>query len=196
MSFFPINEVRGKHLVQEEKLKFKVEKIKSISDINFDGPVDLIELKKRDDRLLYIFRFNENQVAFDAITGKIISFLNEQEVIQTTSKKLLFPSIPNNIALINSKSREYNGDLPVWRIDYIYPEVYSLYISPITGEIKTIRNQKWRIFDFFWMLHIMDYTARENINSPWLLGLAIASVIFAITGFLLIWSTFRRKRFK
>lgn len=194
MSYLPIQEVRGNHIIKEDKVKFKVEKIKPISEISFNQPVDVVELKKRDSQFLYVFRSGENQVAFDAITGKIASLLNEQEAILMASKNILFPSPPTNVVLLDNKSREYKGDLPVWKIDYETPETYSLYVSPYTGEIKAVRNQRWRIFDFFWMLHIMDYINRENINSPWLTILSALSVILTISGFLLIISVFKQRR--
>ena len=42
------------------------------------------------------------------------------------------------------------------------------------------RNDRWRVFDFFWMLHVMDYRERENFNHPLLIsmaGLALATVL-------------------
>lgn len=193
MSYFPILEVRGKHLIKEEKINFKIDKIKSPSEISFNHSVDFVELKKRGEQYLYVFRSGENQVAFDAVSGKMASLLNEKDVILSTSKKLLFSSQPTNVTLIDSKNREYKGDLPVWKLDYESPEDYSLYVSPFTGEINAVRNQRWRIFDFFWMLHIMDYVNRENINSPWLIILSALSIILTISGFLLIWSSFRKR---
>lgn len=196
MSYLPIQEVRGNHLAKEDKIKFIIEKVKPISEISFNLPVDSVELKKRENQLLYIFRSGETQVAFDAKTGKMAPLLNDQEAIYIASKKILYSSQPFNIILIDRKSREYKGDLPVWKIDYQSPENYSLYISPFTGEIKAIRNQRWRIFDFFWMLHIMDYINRENINSPWLLTLAVFSVLLTVSGFLLILSTLKKRKIK
>ena len=38
------------------------------------------------------------------------------------------------------------------------------YISATTGSVLERRNDTWRWWDFFWMLHIMDYDERENVN--------------------------------
>lgn len=64
------------------------------------------------------------------------TLLGEQEVILPTSKKLLFSSQPIKVHLVSNKSRKYNGDLPVWKLDYESPENCSLYVSPYTGKIK------------------------------------------------------------
>lgn len=78
--------------------------------------------------------------------------------------------------------------LPIWRVDFADEENSSFYISRTTGELLERRNDTWRLWDFFWMLHIMDYAKRTSFNHPviWMFG--FAAVWLAVTG---VWLLFR-----
>ena len=83
--------------------------------------------------------------------------------------------------------------LPIWRVDFADEENSSYYVSGTTGELLERRNDTWRVWDFFWMLHIMDYAERASFNHPviWMFG--FAAVWLAITGvWLLIRTAWRR----
>ena len=43
-----------------------------------------------------------------------------------------------------------------------------LYLDADTAELRAVRTKLWRVYDFMWMLHIMDYKTRDNFNSWWL----------------------------
>ncbi|MFA5937735.1 MAG: hypothetical protein WC809_00140 [Sinimarinibacterium sp.] len=58
----------------------------------------------------------------------------------------------------------------------------TLYIAPATGQIVARRNDLWRIFDFVWMLLIMDYDECENFNHPPLIATATTALLFVLTG--------------
>ena len=84
---------------------------------------------------------------------------------------------------------------PYWQVEFEGWNRPTLYLSPTTGELISRRHALWRVFDFAWMLHIMDYEERTDVNNP-LLRIATWSVFaMALTGaWLLIWSFKRRKR--
>ncbi|MFT6661534.1 MAG: exosortase/archaeosortase [Maricaulis maris] len=48
------------------------------------------------------------------------------------------------------------------------------------------RNDTWRVFDFFWMLHIMDYEERENFNNPLLITASVFALVTVLAGLLLL----------
>jgi len=62
------------------------------------------------------------------------------------------------------------------------PESLSLYLEPWTGEILARRTSRWRVFDFFWMLHIMDFDTRDDFNHPLLQAAALLGLIIALSG--------------
>ena len=87
------------------------------------------------------------------------------------------------------------GRLPVWQVVLDHPKKVNLYIDPVNGEVLSRRSRKWRIFDFFWMLHIMDYGEREDFHHPLLTAAALLAVLSALSG-ILLWGyrIFRRRR--
>lgn len=87
-------------------------------------------------------------------------------------------------------------ELPIWRVDFADEKNSSYYVSGTTGELLERRNDTWRAWDFFWMLHIMDYAKRTSFNHPviWMFGFAAAWL--AITGFWLLLRTGWRSDFK
>ena len=75
----------------------------------------------------------------------------------------------------NLEAREHEG--PLWRIDLGDPEQRSAYVSAQTGRLLELRGSAWRWWDFFWMLHNMDYAKRTSFNHP-----LIVFVAFGVTG--------------
>ena len=75
--------------------------------------------------------------------------------------------------------------LPVWKVAFAQPESLNLYLDPWTGEILARRTDRWRVFDFFWMLHIMDFEARDNFSHPLLQIAAALGLIIALSGVVL-----------
>jgi hypothetical protein len=78
--------------------------------------------------------------------------------------------------------------LPIWRVDFADEAESSFYVSGETGKLLERRNSSWRTWDFFWMLHNMDYAKRESFNHPLIVFAAVAALWLAITG---VWLLFR-----
>lgn len=97
---------------------------------------------------------------------------------------------------ITEEPGDFRRELPVWRITLDDPDGTRLYVSPNTGRVLARRNDYWRVFDFFWMLHIMDYDEREDFNNPLLIVTTITSTLFVFTGIILLYFRFwpRRKQ--
>jgi len=86
--------------------------------------------------------------------------------------------------------------LPLWRIDFDDRYSTSFYIDPYTGRLVTRRHQFWRIFDFLWMLHIMDYDQRSDVHNLLLKIAEVTGLAFAITGLWLLFYSFSGRRKK
>ena len=61
-----------------------------------------------------------------------------------------------------------------------------LYFDAETGQLLTRRTRLWRVYDFMWMLHIMDYQGREDFNHPLVQIAAGLGLSVAISGILLV----------
>ena len=88
-----------------------------------------------------------------------------------------------------SEARGHRG--PVWRIDFADGDDTTLYVSASDGRILERRNRSWRLFDVFWMLHIMDYAERKNFNNPLVIAAAVGGLWLAISGMWLLLISFR-----
>ncbi len=87
------------------------------------------------------------------------------------------------------ETRNHSG--PYWRVNFSDEVSTSLYISASTGAILERRNSYWRVFDVFWMLHIMDYTGRVNFNNALIIIVALIAIWLGLSGFTLLFGSFR-----
>lgn len=133
---------------------------------------------------------------FDAATGERLSPLSEQLARRAAQQDYLGDGEIVSATLMSFPPQEYRGPTPVWRIDYNDRFNTRLYISPSNGEVRARRNDIWRVYDFFWMLHIMDYENRENFNNPLVITAAIAGFIFALSGMIIVVYRLMRGRYQ
>ncbi|MFT5322120.1 MAG: hypothetical protein ACI934_002283 [Pseudohongiellaceae bacterium] len=138
----------------------------------------------------------------NAQSGEVSGFLGQAEVTQIAAGLLNTPGIIESVELITEhyEGSEFRGrTLPMWRVSFTEPESLNLYIDGWTGELVTRRTTRWRIFDFFWMLHIMDFGDRDDFNTP-LLQIAAALGLFVALSGLVFWamttSLFRRRKIR
>jgi len=81
---------------------------------------------------------------------------------------------------------EYRGDLPVWQFSFDDPDSTNIYVSPLSGKVVARRSSTWRVYDFLWSLHIMDYRDREDFNN-WLVVMSAAvALILTISGMVIL----------
>lgn len=86
-------------------------------------------------------------------------------------------------------------ELPIWQVDFREAKNSSYYVSGTTGEVLERRNDSWRWWDFFWMLHNMDYAERTSFNHPLIITVGFAMAWLAVTGFWLLFRTMWRHDF-
>ncbi|MDH4018537.1 MAG: PepSY domain-containing protein [Xanthomonadales bacterium] len=86
--------------------------------------------------------------------------------------------------------------LPLWRVDFDDRFSTSFYIDPYNGSLATRRHQYWRIFDFLWALHIMDYEDRSDAHNRLLIFAQFTGLTFAVTGLWLLFYSFSGRRRK
>ncbi len=86
-------------------------------------------------------------------------------------------------------------ELPIWQVDFQDEADSSYFVSGTTGQILERRNDTWRWWDFFWMLHNMDYANRTSFNHPLIITVGFALSWLAVTGFWLLFRTMWRHDF-
>lgn len=132
----------------------------------------------------------------DARTGERLPPLGEAEIRRRALEIYTGKEPIASVRLLGEAPREIGGRKPpIWRVTFDHWNEPTLYISPATGALLTRRHELWRVFDIAWMLHIMDYEERENVNNLLLRLATAAAAILALSGaWLLFWSFPRRKR--
>ncbi|MCC5855962.1 MAG: PepSY domain-containing protein [Idiomarina sp.] len=66
------------------------------------------------------------------------------------------------------------------------------YVSVATGDVLTHRNKYWRLHDWMFRLHFMDYSGQRDFNNALIVIAAGGTLWFVLTGILVSLRVFRR----
>lgn len=143
-------------------------------------------------------RTPEGDVLLDGRTGARLPAFTEGEIRQIAAGIYTGNPTVTSIKLLTDAPQEMaSRKPPFWQVEYEGWAKPTLYISPTTGELISRRHALWRVFDFAWMLHIMDYDERSNVNNPLLRIATWSAFAMAISGaWLLFWAFPRKKKKK
>jgi uncharacterized iron-regulated membrane protein len=148
-------------------------------------------------RPAYVLTSDNGERAVDASTGAPVAPLAEAEIRSIADATYTGDEPISSAALITETPREIRGRKPpLWRVEFANWNKPTFYFSPATGELVSRRHELWRIFDFVWMLHIMDYDERENVNNTLLRVFTWGAVLMALSGTWLLFYSFHRKKKK
>jgi uncharacterized iron-regulated membrane protein len=149
------------------------------------------------DQPIYVVKNEVGEAAFDARTGAAVPRPTATEIRKLASAIYTGSEPIRSAELITDIPGEIRGRKPpLWRVEFDHWNKPTLYLSPVTGELVSRRHELWRIFDFVWMLHIMDYDERENVNNPLLRTFTWGAVLMALSGAWLLLFAFPRKKKK
>ncbi len=132
---------------------------------------------------------------FNLITGQPLTSISETQARKIATTLYAGNGDVESIEKINKASTEYRKELPAWRVNFDDSEGTSFYLHTLTGELQSVRNDRWRIFDFVWTLHIMDYEDRTDFNHPLLIIAAALALLLVLAGIYLVFKTFRKRDF-
>lgn len=148
------------------------------------------------------YRVSENGASYllDAVSGKVISPLSKQDAQRVAEYHFAQQGNIIGVTLLTDQktapSELYGRPLPLWQIRFDDPIASNFYISPDDGRLVTRRHELWRIFDFLWMLHIMDYENRTDVNNLLLIISAILGTLLSLAGFWLLFYSFKKRKFR
>ena len=189
MTFVPIKQVRSEHNIREAAvldLHTQVDVISPAQAVTaVPGTVTRIELGEMLGTAVWRADIKGKPAAvIDAHSGKVMSPLDE-----ATSKRIAQADfagsgkIVSTRLIVNDPPIEYRGALPVWQFMLDDESNTHLYVSPVTGKVVARRSDIWRMYDFLWSLHIMDYQTRDNFNNWAVIIAALVGLGLTITGF-------------
>jgi len=155
-----------------------------------------IELTVINAKPVYRIRHVSSDMLLDAIDGAVLT------TGSAAAAKLALQDFGGNGEIVavtpgvapDLETRDSSGEY--WRVDFSDAANTSIYISVSSGETLERRNSYWRVHDFFWMLHIMDYSARKSFNNPLVITVALVSLWLGISGFILLFGSFGRRDFR
>jgi hypothetical protein len=159
------------------------------------GGTHSVRLETQLGRPVYIVDAIPGRMLFDARDGQLLSPLDEAGARDRALALYAGKGGIQKVELIDKIPSEIKGrPAPIWRIEFAGAWKPTLYISPQTGELVAKRHDLWRMFDFVWMLHIMDYEERTDMNNLLLRVATWLAVAASATGAWLLLYSFRRRR--
>ncbi|WP_444998042.1 hypothetical protein [Aliikangiella sp. IMCC44359] len=205
-TLFPISEIHGSHL-KSMPVKFdwsRIEGVMTLEELNSylsSHHFNLKDIKQVNlttfiQKLLYKVEFDTGNILWiDALLKDKLEKMTLSEIkeySQTIVKNAGSPVEINWITNVN-ETHEYRGKrLPVYQVIFDGKDNLHLYVDGYSGEIMSMRTNKWRVFDFMWMLHVMDYETRDNFGH-WVLRLfSFLAVVTSLTGLFLWYVSYRR----
>ena len=194
-----IDIIHGDMLVKpvEARLGSHLESALPIPELLANNPgASAVELRLRGERPVYLLNSESGRAVVDARSGEALPPLESEQAAAIARQyysgeapvagtQLIEADPPSEIAFL---------PLPVWQVNFDDRWGTSFYIDPDSGRFMTRRHTLWRVFDFLWMLHILDYDTRENINNNLLRVAAAAALLMALSGCWLLWLRFRPRR--
>ena len=189
--FFAFNKIE---LIRGEGYMLVKDKISFFKSPEFEiQSSDIVTVMKRLDKTVFIVKDGEDAKYLNFRGQEIekLSYEQSREIVKTMTSLT-----PTNVYEINQKvaGSEYRGRaLPLYRItsyDENNKEI-NVYLNPYSGKIEAIRTLSWRIWDFLWGLHIIDWSERDNINNIFLQIFSLLALVSSITGIILFFRTVR-----
>ena len=205
MALLPIDEVRGNHLKNSITTSWHKAAF---------SPSDILSEHSSSASLSLTYRVNTSQPSLDAIpvyyvvdgdnayrysalTGERLNALQESAVRKAATKQYAGDGDIVDAQRLDELPQEVqNLSAPLWQVSFNDELNTRFYIDPNTGSVSRVRTDTWRLFDFMWMLHIMDYKDRSNFNSPWLIAFSGSAFLFTLTGVALLYKRFKPKKKK
>lgn len=184
---------KGPHTINKEKLGISLNSIiNEISKYDSVYVLKSIQIAAIFDTPYYQITFYNGKrtktVLANTLTNHIRLPISNKEAIMIAKNSLNVKSNLKSVEYINSTNghHEYREKpLTAYAINFEGGVNTTVYVAAELGTVQTYRNNQWRFFDFLWMLHVMDYQNRDNINN-WLLRIfSVIGLITLASGFLL-----------
>ncbi len=193
-SWTKINEIRGEHLVSEVEHKPDMSQCTySIADIVADNEltgVEHAELVSVMGKTCCSIQTEEGIKLFDMASGVEVREMPKEKVKELAESRMANDAKVTAIEYVSSDNIKDHGQyrgkpLPAWAVEFDHKSKATFYFDAKTGAVNAVRTKSWRIFDWLWMTHIMDYKERDNINNYMLRAFSIFGLLTVLSGFTL-----------
>jgi len=188
-AFNKIELVRGEQYLIEQKVsKLNLKEVESSfsgKNVNFVRRLDEWIIKVETD----------SGFTYTDLQGQNLDELNAEEVREVVRQSTnLIPLMAQRIDKPEIRAEFRGRNLPIFKVATSTTDNINVYVDAFTGEVTAIRSDSWRIWDFLWGAHIIDYSERENINNFLIKILSILALISSLSGIVLFFKTFKFKK--
>jgi len=194
----PIEIIHGDHFIRPhgaaplplDQVRVEMDDIRRTYD-----DVRSVRLKMLLDEPYYVVERSAGTVLLSATTGVESPPLDEPAARKVALGLYAGHSDIQSASLLSEVPSEIRGRAaPVWQVRFDGWNDHTLYLSPTTGDLLARRHNLWRLFDFVWMFHIMDYVEREDVNNTLLRVATLTAVVAMCSGVWLLFYSFRRRK--
>lgn len=163
--------------------------------LNAEPPIERITLREMAGRPVWEVRHGGGRGIVAADSGEVLSPLPREEAERVALlDRVGEPTVIEAVLVESDPPVEYRGrPLPAWRVRLDDGEGTHIWVDALIGAVTARRNDAWRRFDLFWMLHTMDWEGRDDFNHPLLIGFAVLTLASILSGALL-WGLRLRRR--
>lgn len=184
-SWTNLDEIHGDHFKNLQSKPKAFTGLISPGSLNVGDGIQSLEI--RDINGIPYYWVNGDQL-YNALDGKPRESIKREEALYVAGKNMKKDLEVASVNLIEKvdKHHEYREKLlPAYVITYKGNENLKAYVSAKDGKFQTVRHRNWRIFDFLWMTHTMDYEGRDNFNTTVLRAFSLLGLITVLSGFIL-----------
>ncbi len=193
------HEVSGEHSVREvEPQVFTVQKALAepaswLGELNWS---EILEIRLASVLERWVWRVETTQgvVLRDATSGDVIQ-LTETSIRNLAQQHYAGAAQLASVTFHSNPTIETRDSGATWEARFDDDRGTTFYFSADDGRLIQKRNNSWRLFDVFWMLHTMDYRGRDNFNNPLVITIGFAALWLSLSGFLLLFRSFRKQEF-
>lgn len=196
MTLMPIEAVRGEHTIAAPP-DYAIDTAALLSLAEAEarlGGLDVTgaQLVRWHDGPVWRLETRQGPIVIDAVTGQRRTPVTRETALAIAEAGYEGGAPIADIEYFADAPFEYRRPNPSWRVSFDDGEGTRLYVNAQTGVIDARRNDMWRLFDVFWMLHIMDYRERENFNHPLVISMALLALLTVLAGLSLLVIRMRR----
>jgi len=192
MTVLPIEQVRGEHLRNAAvPVDWSAALIAPAKLSHYQA--EQIRLTQQGSQPVYELTRSDQRWYIDANSGAELPPLTPAAVKQHAQSRWLGKGEIHHLQRLEQPPSEVRGlQGPLWQVAFDDAQHTRFYLHAYTGELLRVRTDTWRLYDFFWMLHIMDYDERSDFNHLLLIAAASCALLFVLSALPLLWLRSRR----
>jgi Cu(I)/Ag(I) efflux system membrane protein CusA/SilA len=190
MVFFNIDYIHGDSLIHNHQIKLVDAKVNiSIQTLLKQYPeAKKVQLENFIRQPVYRFVVGNDNVLVSANSGALLSPISKDDAVAMAQFEYTGEGDISHVELIteNPPFELRARALPAWRINFDDFGSPTLYVSATSGKIVGKRHEFWRLFDWIFRFHVMDYQDSE-VDNILLFCFSLLGLFAGLSGLILLY---------